>query len=277
MTEATFAFAAKLLHERAALVLDAGKEYLLDARVTPLAKVHGLATAEEYLLRVQQTRDEALILPLIEAMVTTETTFFRDIAPFETLRRTVLPELIRARAAERRLNIWCAASSSGQEPYTIAIILKEYFPELVNWSVRLLATDISRDMLERSRAGKYSQFEVNRGMPTPLLLKYFQQEGTSWQISDTIRRMVEFQQLNLATKWPVMPKFDLIFIRNVMIYFNVEMKQTILHRAAELLPRDGYLVLGGAETTFHLVDCFERVELLKHSYYRVVNRAERSK
>lgn len=273
MTEATFAFAARLLHERAALVLDVGKEYLLDARVTPLAKQHGLATTEEYVLRVQQTRDEALILPLIEAMVTTETTFFRDIAPFETLRKVVLPELIRARSAERRLNIWCAASSSGQEPYTIAIILKEYFPELANWSVKLIATDISRDMLERSKVGKYSQFEVNRGMPTPLLLKYFQQEGTSWQIDDAIRRMVEFQQLNLATRWPVMPRFDLIFIRNVMIYFDTETKQAILRQVADLLPGDGYLILGGAETTFHLVDCFERVEPLKHSYYRVVKRA----
>jgi chemotaxis protein methyltransferase CheR len=272
MNEAVFAYAAQLLKERSAILLEAGKEYLLEARVTPLAKRHGMNTAEEYLLKVQQTRDEQLIHQLIEAMVTTETMFFRDITPFESLRKSVLPELIRARSDVKRLTIWCAASSSGQEPYTIAMIVKEDFPELSNWSVKLLATDLSQDMLLRSRAGRYSQFEVNRGVPPPLLLKYFQQVGSNWEVIEPIRRMVEFQQLNIATKWPPLPKCDLIFIRNVMIYFDAETKKTILRQAADLLADDGYLVLGGAETTFHLVDFFDRIDHLNHGFYRVNRR-----
>jgi chemotaxis protein methyltransferase CheR len=269
MNSSLFAFAARLLKERAALVLEPGKEYLLEARLAPVAKRHGLSTAEEYLDHIQKSPSEAHISEIIEAMVTTETMFFRDIIPFETLRKTVLPELIQARKESRQLSIWCAASSSGQEPYTIALILKEYFPELTNWTIKLLATDISHEMLQRCKNGLYSQFEVNRGMPTPLLMKHFQQVGTSWQISESIRRMVDFQPLNLATNWSSFPKCDLIFLRNVMIYFDVETKKGILRRVADRLTPNGYLVLGGAETTFHLVDFFERIENWKHGFYRV--------
>jgi len=269
MNSSLFAYAARLLKERAALVLEPGKEYLLEARIAPVAKKHGLASAEAFLELTQKFPQEAHISELIEAMVTTETMFFRDIVPFESLRKSVLPELIQARKESRQLSIWCAASSSGQEPYTIAIILKEYFPELANWTIKLLATDISQEMLQRCKKGIYSQFEVNRGMPAPLLLKYFQQTGTTWQINESIRRMVDFQPLNLASNWSSFPKCDLIFLRNVMIYFDVKMKQGILRRVADRLSPGGYLVLGGAETTFHLVDFFERVEHLKHGFYRV--------
>ncbi|QVL33561.1 protein-glutamate O-methyltransferase CheR [Telmatocola sphagniphila] len=270
MTDSAFEFAARLLKDRAAIVLESEKLYLLDARVTPLAQKLGLKTAEEYILRIQQSRDENLIQNLIEAMVTTETMFFRDTIPFTTLHNQVLPNLIRVRSAVRKLNIWCAACSSGQEPYTIAIIIKEYFPELATWSINLTATDISREMLKRSVDGLYTQFELNRGMPPSLIPKYFQQEGNAWRVVEPIRRMIRFEPLNLAMPWPPQPIWDLIFMRNVMIYFDTETKRMILGRIPSVLAQDGFLILGGAETTFHLVDNFMRAEQYSSGYYQVV-------
>jgi chemotaxis protein methyltransferase CheR len=185
------------------------------------------------------------------------------------LKKAIIPELIERRGARRQLNIWCAASSSGQEPYSIAILLHEYFPELSTWRVNLTATDISRGMLERSRAGRYSQLEVNRGLPTPLLLKWFRQEGASWCIDDRLRRAVAFAPLNLAQPWPPMPAWDLIVLRNVMIYFDNDVKRSILDRVARVLDRDGYLLLGGVETTLNLSDSFYRVEALRTGFYRL--------
>jgi chemotaxis protein methyltransferase CheR len=272
MTEQEFAFVAKLLFDRSAIVLEAGKEYLVESRLAPLAKRHGLATTSQFIQRLRESGSNGLHAELVEAMVTTETSFFRDIHPFETLRRTVFPELIKARGIERRLNIWCAACSSGQEPYTIALILREYFPELATWTIKFLATDISREMLQRCQAGRFSQLEVNRGLPTALLLKYFRQEGAQWILADEIRSSVEFQQMNLTQTWPSLPRMDLVFIRNVMIYFDVETKKAILRRLAQVLRPDGYLVLGGAETTFSLDESYQRVETLKGGYYRLVSK-----
>jgi chemotaxis protein methyltransferase CheR len=270
MTEFDYAFVVRLLRERGAIALDVGKEYLVESRLAPVARRHGLGSVGEFIQRLRQPGSNGLTDELIEAMVTTETSFFRDVLPFEALRKTVLPELIAARQNEKRLNIWCAASSSGQEPYTIALILREYFPELRNWKVTFQATDISREMLRRSREGRYSQVEVNRGLPVALLMKYFRQDGAHWQLRDDIREMIDFQPLNLAAAWPPMPLFDLIFLRNVMIYFDVDTKKSILRRMARVLRSDGYLVLGGAETTFSLDDSYARVEALKSGYYRLV-------
>ena len=213
--------------------------------------------------------DNGLTTEVVEAMVTTETSFFRDMHPFETLRTVVLPQLIEARRARRQLDIWFAASSSGQEPYSVALILKEWFPELSSWRVNLSATDISHEMLERSRAGRYLQVEVNRGLPTRLLLKWFRQEGAFWQLDDRIRNMVTFTPLNLARPWPAMPAWDLVFLRNVMIYFDNEVKKAILARIGRVLGKDGYLLLGGAETTLGLDDSFYRVEPMKAGYYQL--------
>jgi chemotaxis protein methyltransferase CheR len=270
MTEFDYAFVVKLLRERGAIALDAGKEYLVESRLAPVARRHGLGTVGEFIQRLRQPGSNGLTDELIEAMVTTETSFFRDVLPFEALRKTVLPELIVARQNEKCLKIWCAASSSGQEPYTIALILREFFPELRNWTVTFQATDISRDMLRRSREGRYSQVEVNRGLPVALLMKYFRQDGAYWQLRDDIREMIDFQPLNLAASWPPMPLFDLIFLRNVMIYFEVDTKKSILRRMTRVLRPDGYLVLGGAETTFSLDDSYGRVEALRSGYYRLV-------
>ena len=269
MTAADFAFVAKLLRDRTAIVLEPGKEYLLVSRLTPVAERHGLTTAEQFIDKLRGGAEES-VRDLIEAMVTTETLFFRDATPFETLRAAVLPALIAARRDTRRLNIWCAAGSSGQEPYSVALTVAHHFPELAAWDVRILATDISRDMLARSAAGRYSQMEVDRGLPPDLLKRYFHKEGTAWQLADDVRRRVEFRPLNLAQPWPALPTMDLVFLRNVMIYFDVETKKAVLRRAADALAPDGLLVLGGAETPFNLVDCFVRAEDLSAGYYRVV-------
>jgi chemotaxis protein methyltransferase CheR len=269
VTAEDYAFVADLLRERCALVLEPGKEYLIKARLTPVVQRHQLGTIRMLIDRIRRERHHALATEVVEAMVTTETSFFRDIHPFETLKKSVLPELIERRRSQRQLNIWCAASSSGQEPYSIALLLKEFFPELSSWRVNLSATDISQEMLERCRAGRYSQIEVNRGLPTPLLLRWFRQEGVQWQLDEQIRCLVSFSQLNLATPWPAMPKWDLVFLRNVMIYFDDAVKRAILGRVARVLARDGHLLLGGAETTLNLDDSFVRVEGLKAGFYQL--------
>lgn len=271
MSPADFTFVAKLLRDRTAIVLEPGKEYLLDARLTPVAERLGLTTPAEFIDRLRRG-DERLVTDLIEAMVTTETLFFRDVTPFETLRKAVLPELIAARRDTRRLRIWCAACATGQEPYSIALLIRQHFPELAGWTVEILGTDISRDVLARATAARYSQLEVNRGLPVAYLTKYFRQEGTTWLLADEVKRMVEFRPLNLAQPWPPLPPMDLVFVRNVMIYFDVEMKKSILSRTAEVMAPDGFLVLGGAETPLNLVDCFARVETLTPGYYRLVRR-----
>jgi chemotaxis protein methyltransferase CheR len=264
-----FVFVAALLREQCALVLEPGKEYLIKARLTPLAHKHGLASIDQLIERLRRGGNNGLLTEVVEAMVTTETSFFRDIHPFETLKTSVLPQLIELRRPQRQLNIWCAASSSGQEPYSIAILLREYFPELNGWRINLAATDLSQEMLQRSRAGRYSQVEVNRGLPTPLLLKWFRQEGAFWQLDDRIRSMITFTQMNLAHPWPAMPMWDLVFLRNVMIYFDNAAKTNILGRVARVLYKDGYLLLGGAETTLNLDDSYYRNETLKSGFYQL--------
>jgi chemotaxis protein methyltransferase CheR len=272
MTEQEYSYFAQLLLDRCAIVLEPGKEYLLESRLTPVAKKHGVESVAALVPKLRTACSNGLATEIVEAMVTTETSFFRDIHPFETLRKTVIPELIRARQSDRRLNIWCAASSTGQEPYTVALLLKEYFPELANWTLTFLATDISREMLRRSKEGRYSQIEVNRGLPINLLLKYFRQDGAYWQLRDDVRAMIDFQQINLSGPWPALPQTDLVLLRNVMIYFDVDTKKAILRRVARVLRPDGYLILGGAETTFGLDDAFKRVENLKAGFYQLVGK-----
>jgi chemotaxis protein methyltransferase CheR len=263
-----FALVAQLLRDECGLVLEPGKEYLVRSRLAPVAQRHEAASVDRLIDRLRGAAINGLVAEIVEAMVTTETSFFRDIHPFESLKKSVVPELIQRRAAARQINIWCAASSSGQEPYSIAILLREYFPELSNWQIKFLATDVSHDMLARSRAGRYSQLEVNRGLPTPLLLKWFRQEGGHWQIDERLRSTVTFSYMNLIQPWPAMPLWDLVLLRNVMIYFDSDLKRLILDRLARVLSRDGYLLLGGAETTLNLNDSFTRREALKSGFYQ---------
>jgi len=269
ITPAAFESLSRLLYAQCGLVLEPGKEYLVRGRLTPIMEKHRCQSLDQLLQRIQTNGSTGLLTEVIEAMVTTETSFFRDFHPFETLRKTVLPALIEQRRKKKQLNIWCAASSSGQEPYSIALLIRDAFPELESWKLFFSATDLSREMLTRCRTGRYSQLEVNRGLPTPLLLKWFKQEGANWQIDDRIRQTLSFSQLNLTQPWPPMPTWDLVLMRNVMIYFDAESKAAILARLTRVLAKDGFLILGGAETTLNLHDGYQRVETLKSGFYQL--------
>ena len=270
MTPQDFEFVYRLVRDRSAVVLEAGKEYLVEARLTPVARNLNLGSIADLIGQLRAGPDDGLRTRVVEALVTTETSFFRDHRPFETLRTTVIPDLIRSRANERRLEIWCAACSTGQEPYSLAILLREHFPVLLGWRVSILATDLSGEVLRRARGGKYTQLEVNRGLPAALLVKYFRQHGTEWELADGVRRAVEFREMNLGRPWPPLPRMDLVFLRNVMIYFDVDTKKAILGRVSRLLRPDGYLALGAAETTLNLDSSFRRVEALKGGFYQLV-------
>lgn len=269
MTPDDFAFVCRLVRDRSAIVLEAGKEYLVETRLSPVARRYKLGSVGELIARLRGPVEDELRTRVVEAMATTETSFFRDVAPFETLRAVVLPELLRARERERRLSVWSAACSTGQEPYSLAVLLRDHFPELATWQVSVLATDLSSEVLAKARAGRYTQLEANRGLPAAALVRHFRQVGAEWQLSDEVRRSVEFRELNLVRPWPPLPRMDLVLLRNVMIYFDVETKKSILSRVARLLNPDGYLVLGAAETTLNLDDSFRRVDALKGGFYRL--------
>ncbi len=240
---------------RAGLSLAPDKVYLIDSRLTALAHSLGLEGPRELILRLQHRPDPDLERLVVEAMVTHETTFFRDAHPFQALKEQVLPQLLRQRAATKTLDIWCAACATGQEPYSIAMVLQEHFAYLWgDWRVKVLATDVSSAALQRAAEGVYSQLEVNRGLPAVYLARYFQQGSSGhWQLSEKIRRWVTFQPLNLISPWPPMPAFDVIFLRNVLIYFDHATKQALLQKVRRTLSPDGVLFLGGAETT-HMTD-----------------------
>jgi chemotaxis protein methyltransferase CheR len=270
MTEPDLDFIRGLFRERSGVVLEADKRYLVDSRLGPLLRELNLTSIGELVARLRARPDGDLSTRVVELLVTGESSFFRDHHPFEALRRVVLPELIERRRGERRLNVWCAACSVGQEPYSVAMLLCEHFPGLADWKVSLLATDLSQAALERAREGRYGRIEVNRGLTAALLVRYFQQHGAHWQLSADVRRMVDFRQMNLARPWPPLPRMDLVLLRNVLIYFDVEMKKSVLGRLAALLRPDGYLLLGGAETTYNLDDSYRRVEQLKSGFYQRV-------
>lgn len=263
-----FDYLRRLMAEHTAIVLDPGKEYIAESRLAQLVAQEGFPSLGELIQTLRSKSFEGLHRRVVSAMTNNETWFFRDLLPFQALRMEILPGLMAARAAERKMSIWCAACSSGQEPYSIAMLLRENFPEWRNWNIQILATDISVNILDRAQNGRYSQLEVNRGLPATLLARYFSREGLNWVLAEEVRRMVEFRQFNLAEARQF-PLADIIFLRNVMIYFNVEMKKSILARVRTALRPDGYLFLGGAESTFNLDDRFERVQYETTAYYRL--------
>jgi chemotaxis protein methyltransferase CheR len=264
-----FNYVRQLVRERAAIVIEDGKQYLVDNRLSALARREGFSSAQEVVDRLRAAPAGPLQRKVIEAMTTTETLFFRDFKPYEALRNTILPDLQRLRAGERKLQIWSCACSSGQEPYSIGMLVREHFPSLMTWDLRLLATDISSEMLARSRTGRYSQLEISRGLPHSYLNKYFQRDGQDWQVSQELRRMIDFRELNLAGPWGALVPADLILLRNVLIYFDLDIKRQILSRVRGLLRPGGYLLLGTAETTLNLDDAFEVLRSDGTSYFRV--------
>jgi chemotaxis protein methyltransferase CheR len=264
-----FDYIRRLVLEQSAIVLEEEKGYLIESRLSPLAHREGFASLSLFVERLQSAPFQALHQRAVEAMTTNETSFFRDFHPFEALKKSLLPELVEKRRQERKLNIWSAACSTGQEPYTIAMLLREYFPGLASWTIRILAADLSSEILARARAARYSQLEVNRGLPAGFLVKYFQKQACEWQLRDDIRRMVEFQVFNLAAAWPPLPPMDIVMMRNVLIYFGLKTRKEILGKVRRILRPDGYLFLGAAETTFNLDESFERVQLERATCYRV--------
>ena len=255
MNPQDYDFLRKLLKERSGLDLSADKQYLVESRLIPLARRASLPGIAELVQKIKLGA-ETLTSEVVEAMTTNETFFFRDKIPFDHLRETILPTLLKARANRRSLRIWSAACSTGQEPYSIAMCLKERAQELAGWRIEIIATDLSQEVLEKAKSGIYSQFEVQRGLPVQLLVKYFTQIGEHWQISPEIRGMVQHRQLNLLQDFSHLGKFDVIFCRNVLIYFDQDTKTGIFGRLAKALEPDGMLLLGAAETVVGISDAF---------------------
>jgi chemotaxis protein methyltransferase CheR len=256
-----FNYIRDLVRDHSALLLEPGKEYLVESRLEPVARQEGFLSFEGLVENLRAIPYGDLHCRVAEAMTNNETTFFRDARVFGMLRHTMLPELLARRGSVRSLSFWSAACSSGQEPYSVAMLVRDHRPALDGWNLNLIGSDISRGMIARARAGKYSQFEVNRGLPATHLVKYFRQDRATWEIDPEIRMMVDFRAINLIQSWPTLPRMELVFMRNVLIYLDVETKKTILSRVARLLAPDGYLLLGGAETTTNLSESFEPVSL----------------
>jgi chemotaxis protein methyltransferase CheR len=255
VTPSDYDFLRKLLKERSGLDLSADKQYLVESRLIPLARRSGMPGIAELVAKIK-SGSNALTSEVVEAMTTNETFFFRDKIPFDHLRQTILPALLQARAGRRALRIWCAASSTGQEPYSVAMCVKE-FAGLAGWRVEIVATDLSQEVLEKSKAGIYSQFEVQRGLPIQMLVKHFTQIGELWQLNADIRAMVQHRQLNLLQDFSHLGTFDVIFCRNVLIYFDQDTKAGVFGRLARMLDTDGVLLLGAAESVVGISEAFK--------------------
>lgn len=256
MTPTEFAFLRDFLRARSGLVTTEEKRYLLESRLMPLARKWGLPSMSALVMALRAPDGDELRREATEAMTINESFFFRDKIPFDNFEQIMVPALAKARLAKRRLRIWCAAASTGQEPYSLAIKVKELAPLLAGWNVEILATDISQQVLEKARSGLYSQFEVQRGMPIQQLVKYFQQTGSLWQIDSGLRAMVRYEQFNLLDDFSRFGGFDIVFCRNVLIYFDAETKRDVLTRISRQLAPDGYLVLGAAETVIGISDVY---------------------
>lgn len=269
----SFALFCSWLRARSGISLEAGKEYLVEARLTAVAVRLGLATAEDVLRRLREQPTPELELRVVEALTTNETSFFRDWRPFEALRTKLVPEAVERRGADHQLDIWSAACSSGQEAYSLAMLLAEHFPALSarsGWKVRIHCTDLSAEMVARTRAGRFTQLEVNRGLPAPLLVKHFQQDGDAWVVKEPLRALIQAQVMNLTAPWPPLPTMDVVLIRNVLIYFDVATRAAVLDRVRKLLRPGGALFLGSAETTAGVHDGYRKDEANGAVFFRVV-------
>jgi chemotaxis protein methyltransferase CheR len=255
VTPLDYEYLRKLLKDQSGLDLSVDKHYLIDSRLLPLSHKNGLPGISELVQKIKGGA-ASTVAQVVEAMTTNETFFFRDKTPFDHFRLSVVPEILRARAGRKSMRIWCAAGSTGQEPYSLAMCLKEMGSAIAGWRIEILATDLSLDVIEKSRAGLYSQVEVQRGLPIQLLVKHFKQVGEFWLINSEIRAMVQHRQLNLLHDFSHLGVFDVIFCRNVLIYFDRDTRINILNRLARAAEPDGFLVLGAAETVIGLTDAF---------------------
>jgi chemotaxis protein methyltransferase CheR len=259
MKSEDFDFLSNLLKKRSGLIISEDKLYLLESRLMPLARKRGMNGLDDLLQAIRFAPEEDLLVDVTEAMTTNESSFFRDIKPFENFRKLVLPALLEKRADKRSIRIWCAAASTGQEPYSLAMCLREEAAKLSGWRIEIVATDLSKEVLEKASVGLYSQFEVQRGLPIQLLMKYFSQVNDLWQIDSSIRAMIKYQSLNLLDNFTHLGAFDVVFCRNVLIYFEQQTKSEVLGKIANMMPSDGYLFLGGAETVLNICDAFKPI------------------
>ncbi len=277
MNVTDFEIIAQLLKDRSGLALNKEKAYLLESRLNPVARKWNFSGFDELAQAIRTRGEEALLVDVTEAMTTNESFFFRDQKPFDQFKDMVLPHLLEARAAKRSFRIWSAACSSGQEPYTLAMLLQEHADKLAGWRVEIVATDLSNEILDKAKEGLYSQFEVQRGLPITHLVKYFVQIGDRWQIEDSLRKMIKFQQFNLLGDLSSLGRFDVVFCRNVLIYFDTPTKTKVLNGIADLLPADGFLYLGGAETVLGTTDRFEIMQGQRGIYSLAAAGAEKAK
>ena len=268
ITTTDFDYLASIVSDRTGNVLNPSQDYLVESRLSGLVRNMGMPSIDSLIRELRSGRNHQLGDQVAEAMTINETRFFRDPQFFETLKDEVLPRLIEARRSTRKLAIWCAASSSGQEPYSIAIILREHFPELDNWNVSILCTDYSQQMIERTENGSYTQFEVNRGLPADLLVKYFDRKGMRWIANETLKKNMQFKTCNLTEHWIGIPPADLVMLRNVLIYFDKPTKEKVFRQMERIIASDGYLFLGAGETTVNLETSFSPETLGSTPVYR---------
>lgn len=254
MMPASVQFICGFLKKRSGLVITADKAYLIESRLNPVARRLGFASLDAVTEALRAGKSPTLEAAVVEAMTTNESSFYRDKSPFERLKAVILPRLLKTRADVKRLSIWSSAASTGQEPYSIAMVLKELEQQFRGWKIDILATDISTGVLDKARAGLYSQFEVQRGLPIQLLVRHFSKQGELWRVEPPLRAMVEFRQLNLLDDFSNLGVFDIVFCRNVLIYFDRETKSQVLNRLCNVLAPDGALILGAAETVIGLTD-----------------------
>ncbi len=257
MTPDDFEYVATLVKGKSGLVLTPDKAYLLDNRLMPVARNRAIESLEELVALLRSSNDAGLVTEVVEALTTNESFFFRDTHPFDTFRDAVVPELMQNRADKKAIKVWCAAASSGQEPYSLVMVLNEMAAKLAGWSYQVLGTDIDTTILAKAKAGTYSQFEVQRGLPVTMLVKYFTKEGESWVFKPEFREKVQYRYFNLLDDIKALGTFDVVFCRNVLIYFDKETKRKILEQICAMLPDDGKLFLGGAETVVGVTDEFK--------------------
>ena len=273
MNAEDFDFLREFVRVRSGIVIGPDKQYLVESRLGPIARKTSGGSIAALVGEIRASGGARFGEEVVDAMTTNESFFFRDKIPFENFTEVMLPALLAARASVRRLRIWSAAASTGQECYSLAMLLKERAAQVAGWQIDILGTDLSREVLDRARSGVYTQFEVQRGLAIQMLLKYFSQNGDQWIIAPEIRKMVEFKRFNLIDRFTSLGNFDVVFCRNVLIYFDHPTKVDILERIAALMPDDGYLVLGAAETVVGLTDAFRPVPERRGLYMRVPGHA----
>ncbi|MFH1301267.1 MAG: protein-glutamate O-methyltransferase CheR [Planctomycetota bacterium] len=269
MSPEDYKYITKFLLDTTGLSLGENKEYLLEARLIPIAQAHGMNGIQDLVLSLRSRLDKNLEKEIMEAMTTNESSFFRDRRPFDELKTAILPDIIADRKMTQKLRIWCAACSNGQEPYSIVMVLREHFPELANWNIQIMATDLCTKALNRAEMGVYSQFEVQRGLPVQLLMKYFEQCEQGWKIKKDSGVSIQWKHLNLLEDFQHLGMFDIVFCRNVLIYFEPEMKRNILDRVRNQMNASGVLLLGAAETVLGISDSYSKLSGCQSAIYQV--------